>query len=274
MSNASAEKVVKLINEANNISLDPSIIKFENPVDRADGRSDVTFSATSKYSGSAKVNYQRIGLNHLFSFFRPLIPVDESEGVLTPSQVIERIKSQFPIDLQENEVTITHEVLDVGTAYTVTAKENSLVYAASATFGTKPTVQTPITDYILPDTVSYVYPNNSLNKAYARIYSGGWYVTEAASELGAMLVGELANANLTWLTTILSGDDWYNDISRATGYNLGNAKVVYNGPVSGINLHPDDGLMLYRFPQAENVLLLELSDILCENLVGKLTYYY
>lgn len=273
MINVSVERVVDLINETNSISLDPAGVKFDNPADREDGRSNVRLTA-KPYAGDATVNYQRLGLDHLFSFMTPVIRVDESEGILTPEQVIARVKAQYPIDLQLEETTVTHEELPEGTVYVVTAKENSLVYKSSVTFGTRPLTQTPISDFIIADTVSYVYPNNSTNKAYARIYSGGWYLPECSIELNKLRLGEMADDNLTWLTTITSGNSWVLDEENPALYNLGGAKVVYNGPVENINLHPDDGLMLYRFPEATRVCLIELSDTLCSGLVGKLTYYY
>lgn len=274
MTNASVEKVVTLINEANSISLDPGIVKFDNPADREDGRSDVRLTAQPTYSGDAHVNYQRLGLDHLFSFMTPTIRADKAEGVLTPELVIARVKAQYPVDLQQDEVNVTHEELPEGIVYTVTAKENSLVYKSSVTFSTRPLTQTPIRDVVLPDSVSYVYPNNSTTKAYARIYSGGWYLPECSLELADLLLGSLADDNLTWLTTIISGNTWVLDEQNPATYNLAGAKVVYNGPVENINLHPDDGLMLYKFPNATHVCLVELSDTLCSGLVGKLTYYY
>ena len=70
-----------------------------------------------------------------------------------------------------------------------------------------------------------------------------------------------------------SGDDWALTAEPSV-YNLQDAMVTYNGPVSGIDLMPDEGITLYSYPNYDHVLLLELSDVLCTGLVGKLTLYY
>lgn len=273
MGQVSDQALLDLINTTNSTELKPNQVTYGKPADVAE-QSTVTVTGRNGYRGDVNVTYTRLGLDHLFSFFQPRILVDEAEGALSPATVLARIQERYPVRLEVDEVTVQYEQREDGEYYVVTAKDNSLVYKDTVTVGTRPRVQIPITDHILPETSSYVYPNNSADRAYARIYSGGWYLPECEIELSQLLVGANADVNLTWLTTIVSGDQWLLDTTAPGALNLAGARVTYNGPVDGINLHPDDGMMLYRFPEAKNVVLIELSDSLCTGMVGKLTYYY
>lgn len=273
MGQESEKALLDLINTTNTTELKPTNVTYGKPVDVAD-QSTVTVTGRNGYRGDVNVTYRRLGLDHLFAFFQPRILVDDDETELAPATVLARIQERYPVRLEVDEVTVMREAREDGDYYVVTAKDNSLVYKDSVTVGTRPRVQIPIADHILPETSSYVYPNNSADRAYARIYSGGWYLPECGIELSQLLVGANADVNLTWLTTIVSGDQWLLDTTAPGPLNLAGARVTYNGPVDGINLHPDDGMMLYRFPAAKNVVLIELSDSLCTGMVGKLTYYY
>ena len=273
MGQESEKALLGLINKANASELKPIHVTYGKPVDVSD-LSKVTVTGRNGYRGNVDVTYRRLGLNHLFSFFQPRILVDDLDAILTADQVIAKINERYPVRLEASDLTVEREAREDGDYYVVTAKDSSLVYKDSVTVGTRPRVQIPITDVILPETSSYVYPNTSESRAYARIYSGGWYLPECWIELSQLLVGAKADVNLTWLTTIVSGDQWLLDTTAPGALNLAGARVTYNGPVDGINLHPDDGMMLYRFPEAKFVVLLELSDSLCTGMVGKLTYYY
>lgn len=274
MGQESNKALTGLINRTNASTLLPTQVAYGTPTDITEDSSQVTASGRNGYRGDVDVKYRRLGLDHLFSFFQPRILVTDQDGVLAPDVVLARIQERYPVKLEADQVTVVHEAREDGDYYVVTANDNSLVYKSSVTVGTRPRVQTPISDFILPETSSYVYPNSSVDRAYARIYSGGWYLPECEIELSKLLVGEDANENLTWLTTIVSGDQWLLDGTAPGELNLAGGRVSYNGPVEGINLHPDDGMMLYRFPEASHVVLVELSDSLCTGMVGKLTYYY
>lgn len=270
----SATRLVDLINRDNQLDLKPTRLTFGNPVDQPDGLSSADVTALPPgYWGTATIKYRRLGLDHLFSYFTPRVLMEDGESQLTDDELIRRIRSRYPVALNLDEVTITYEQREDGDYYIVTAKDSSLVYKNAVTIGTRPRVQIPISEFIFPDTESYVYPNNSEDRAYARIYSGGWYVPEAEIELSSFMLGQGPDENLVWLTTILSGDQWVLDAEPAE-MNLSGALVRYNGLVENIELHPDAGFMLYKFPTATHVMLLELSDTLCTGLVGRLTYYY
>ena len=271
----SNKQLVDLINSNNDLKLQPSRVAFTNPVD-IDGdlsRTEVT-AIPPGYWGTATITYRRLGLDHLFSFFTPRVLTEEGEVFIEDAEVIRRVSERYPVKLDIDSVTIVHEEREDGVYYVITAKDSSLVYKSSVTVGTRPRIQIPIDEFIQSETESYVYPNASEKRAYARIYSGGWYVPEASLELSKYLVGQEPDSNLVWLTTTLSGDQWLMDAEDATLRNLAGARVRYNGPVADIELHPDTGIMLYKFPTALNVMLLELSDTLCTGLVGRLTYYY
>lgn len=274
MGQESEKALLELINTTNSTALEPSHVSYGKPADIAPDLSSVAVTGRNGYRGDVTVKYQRLGLDHLFSFFQPRILVDDTDGVLAPATVVARIRESYPIQLELDDVDVVHEAWDEGDYYVVTAKDSSLVYKSTVTVGTRPRVQIPIDQYILPESSSYVYPNNSADRAYARIYSGGWYLPDCGIELSKLMVGAPANVNLAWLTTIVSGDQWTLDTTAPAALNLAGARVTYNGPVGGINLHPDDGMMLYRFPEATHVVLIELSDSLCTGMVGKLTYYY
>lgn len=274
MGQESDKALLDLINTTNATDLKPTHVAFGVPTDVVPDLSKVVVTGRRAYRGDVTVTYRRLGLDHLFSYFQPRILVGADEGVLTPDQVLARIQESYPVKLQSDEVTVVHESREDGDYYVVTAKDSSLVYKSTVTVGTRPRIQTPIDEYILPETSSYVYPNNSADRAYARIYSGGWYLPECGIELSELMVGAEPNTNLAWLTNIVSGDTWALDHTAPAELNLAGARVTYNDLVSGINLHPDDGMMLYRFPEATHVVLVELSDSLCTGMVGKLTYYY
>ena len=273
MGTISKSSLIDLVNSENTKKLVPTDVTVSNPTEVADDRSDVTLTGNGRYRGSVSVNYRRLGLDHLFACFVPRILVNPEENPLSPAEVVARVRERFPITLEVDELDIVHEAREDGDYYTVTAKDNSLVYKASVVLGTRPKVQAPISNVVIPTSASYVYPLPDTERAYARIYSGGWAVPECTAELSELLVGSLADVNLTWLVNILSGDDWALT-AEPSEYNLQDAMVTYNGPVSGIDLMPDEGITLYSYPNYDHVLLLELSDVLCTGLVGKLTLYY
>ena len=270
----SAKQLVDLINSTNQLKLQPSRVAFTDPVDQ-DDLSTTTITATPPgYWGSAVITYRRLGLDHLFSYFTPRVLVEDGEEFIDDDELIRRVRSRYPVKLEADNVTIVREEREDGVYYVITAKDSSLVYKSSVAVGTRPRNQIRISDVILPETENYVYPNASTERIYARIYSGGWYVPEASQELSRFIVGQAPDSNLAWLTTILSGEQWVLDDVEPALRNLAGARVRYNGLVENVELHPDNGIMLYKFPTALNVMLLELSDTLCTGLVGRLTYYY
>lgn len=270
----SAKQLVDLINSTNQLKLQPSRVAFTNPVDQGDLSTTEVTANPPGYWGTATVTYRRLGLDHLFSYFTPRVLTEEGEEFIEDAELIRRVRERYPVKLSVDNVSIAREEREDGVYYVITAKDSSLVYKSSVAVGTRPRNQIPISEYLFPDTESYVYPNVSESRIYARIYSGGWYMPEMSQDLSRFIVGQAPDSNLVWLTTILSGEQWVMDEEVPALRNLAGARVRYNGLVENIELHPDNGIMLYKFPTALNVMLLELSDTLCTGLVGRLTYYY
>lgn len=226
-----------------------------------------------RYRGKVDITYHRLGLATLFAGFIPKIglytlEVDRNDIILS------RIAERFGVKLDVEDVTITATPTEDGIDFLVESLSEGLQFQESTTF--KATVaKSPIDVFVLPDSDRFVYPQVFTDRTFARIYSGGWNVNDLDFELVKYQVGMFADDVLTWITRIVSGNAWVNYDDLAVAYNLSGAAVVYNGPISGANLTPPGPDSLMIIPEdLSNVMVVELDDRLCKNMVGKLTYYY
>jgi len=233
----------------------------------------VTAVRGGRYRGEVDITYRRLGLTTLFSGFIPKIELYTLEAERNDI-ILARIGQRFGVMLDVDDVTITATPDGDGLVFTVATDAEALQFQEAATFKATLT-KSPIDVFVLPDTDRFIYPLEFSDRTFARIYSGGWNVTDLDFELAKYQVGSFADDDLTWITRIVSGNAWVNYDDLVIAYNLSGGVVVYNGPVSGADLSPPGSDTLMIIPEdLSNVMIVELDDRLCKNMVGKLTYYY
>lgn len=275
MAKSSAPAVIELINAVNDSHLRVADVTLSDPLGPVGRETEITVKAVpgQGYRGELNVTYQRLGLKSIFGFFQPKLEVYTLE-VDRMDLILGKIYERYGVRLPEDEVTITAEPTDNGLLYTVVCEDTSLQFVEDATFDTT-VAKSPIDIFVIPTSPSFVYPLDVANRAFARVYSGGWYLKDIDFDLSIYQVGQLADDNLQWITQTVSGNSWVRDTELTIAYNIAEAVVVYNGPVNEEVLGVPGGRSLLMPPEiAENVLIVELNDRLCPNMVGKLTYYY
>ena len=233
----------------------------------------VTAVKGGRYRGEVDITYRRLGLTTLFTGFLPKIELYTLEAERNDI-ILARIAQRYGVALDVEDVTITTVPEDDKLVYTVTSVAEALQFQEAATFWATLN-KSPIDVFVLPDADRFIYPLEFSDRTFARIYSGGWNVNDLDFELAKYQVGEFAGDDLTWITRIVSGNAWVNYDDLSIAYNLSGGVVVYNGPVSGADLSPPGSDTLMIIPEdLSNVMIVELDDRLCKNMVGKLTYYY
>lgn len=266
-----------LVNHDNQTSLTQEDVIFGSVTDEGD-RSHVTLVANpeGRYTRSVTFDYRRLRLSHLFGFFQPRVTVPD--GVTpTVELFIEWVAERYGIRFEADVLTITAKTTEEGNFYIVEAKDSSLVYNDQATF-LLDFSKIEISTVIGPETHNFIYPTTQDETqpllGDALVYSSGWIVSEAAVDLGELLVGNFATDNLRWLTSTLSGEDWVSLKDTLTERNLYGAYVVHNGPVAEYELLRIQDVSILNSKAATNVLVLKLDPTTCSNLTGYLTYYY
>jgi len=273
----SKNQLLGLVNQDNALTLTENDVIFGSVADDSAGRSIARITAVkgSGYRGGVTLRYRRLSLSSLFGFFNPKIQVENGVNP-TVDWLTSKVFELYGVELNPNETVISRVHREDGDYYLVEAKDNSFYYSDQASFRLVFT-QVDITTVVGEDTTNYVYPSPQDTPAAidGLVYSGGWLIPEAADELSEFLTGQYADDNLMWLTQTLSGDDWFNDSSNPQEYNLAQALVAYNGPVSSYSVIAADAVSLLKVPTgATKVLVLTLDSTLCTNFVGAFTYFY
>lgn len=280
MGNESRKQLITQVNQDNlNLALTEDDVVFGTVSDTPEGRSITRIVAApgSGYRGGVTLRYNRLRLGTLFGFFQPkvLVPNDTEPSV---TLLIELVKDRYGLDLSEDDLTILRKTTDQGDFYLVEARDTSLKFSDSTEILLEFN-QIEIGTVIDSETNNYVYPieqsEDNPRKIDGIVYSGGWFVPEAAIELSAFLTGMSGDANLAWLAQTLSGDDWIHSLEPRER-NTEGSLVDYNGPVAGVSLIQDPAISLLALPseEASNVLVLKLDETLCTDVVGSLTFYY
>ncbi len=275
MAKSSAPAVIDLINAVNDSHLRVADVTLSDPLSPVGRETEIKVTAVpgQGYRGELNITYQRLGLKSIFGFFQPKLDVYTLE-VDRMDLVLGKIYERYGVKLPEDEVTITAAPTDHGLLYTVVVEDTSLQFVEDATFDAT-VAKSPIDIFVIPTSPSFVYPLDVAKRAFARVYSGGWYLKDIDFDLSVYQVGQLADDNLQWITQTVSGNTWVRDPELTIAYNIAEAVVVYNGPVTEEALSVPAGRSLLMPPEvAERVLIVELNDRLCPNMVGKLTYYY
>lgn len=276
MGTQSKEALVSLLSTSNNnVDITSAEVDFSDLTALEGLHTGIKVTAVKggRYRGSVDLTYHRLGLTTLFKGFEPRLDVYSLE-IGRDDLILARIAERYGVKLEMDDVVIETVEVDGGFTFTVTSNAEGLQFQEEATFKAIVT-KSPIDVFLLPDSDRFVYPLEFSNRTFARIYSGGWIVPEFDFELVKWAVGQVADDNLTWITRTISGNAWVNLEDLEIAYNLANAVVVYNGPVAGAALTPPTADTLLLVPEGvDNVMVVELNDRLCKNMVGNLTYYY
>lgn len=274
----SKQAFLDLVAKDNPIRLTKDDVIFGSVTDDNE-RSNVTLTANpeGRYTRSVTFDYRRLRLSSLFGFFQPKVQAPTTE-VPSVDVFIALVAAQYGITFEPEVLTITAKTTEEGHYYVVEAKDTSLVYSDQATFRLDfPKID--ISTVIGGDSTNFVYPTVQaagvlVPKADALVYSGGWLVSEAAVDLGELLVGNTATDNLRWLISTLSGEDWVSIKNTETEHNLFGSLVEHNGPVAEYPLIAESAVSILIPPTATRVLALRLSDLWCRDYTGVLTIYY
>lgn len=276
MSFDSKGKLVELINNTNEISLTQDDIVFGTVKTQPDSRSVTKIVAAegSGYRGGVTLRYNRINLGSLFGFFQPKINADAA-GSPSVDWLLAKVAELYGVEIPSSDVVVSRKTTEEGDFFLVDAKDTSYYYSSSAEFQLV-FDQIEITTLIGESTDNYVYPTSQSGelKIDGLVYSGGWAIPEATLSLSEFLVGQTVDEDLMWLTQTLSGDDWCLDPSNPQDFNLAESLVEYNGPTSDFSPEPDQAVTLLNPPNANHVLVLKVSETMCSNLAGFLTFYY
>lgn len=263
------------VNTANTLDLTTDDVVFGPVATEQSGRTVTRLQAApgSGYRGGVTLRYNRLDLGRLFGFFQPKLDV-EAGGTPDATWLLAKVEEYYGVSLSPTEVTVLQKSTEEGYFFVVEATDSSYRYSSSAEFQLV-FVKIELASLLAAPSDNYVYPTpqETPSAIDALVYSGGWLIPEAALRLGNLLVGQVADDDLMWLTQTLSGDDWCNDPLAVQDFNLADGLVEYNGPVAGWSPVAESAVSILAPPTATRVLAVRISAK-CRNLVGCLTFYY
>jgi len=275
MGNYANKEVLALLNAGNDSNLTFSDVSFSELVALEGNRTGLKVSSVrgGRYTGELDIEYERLGLITLFKGFIPKLDVYTLEVDRT-DLILGKIAERYGVAINPADATINTHLVEDNYYYEVVTDSLGLQFTESITF--KATIyKSPIDIFVPPVGDRFIYPQSTANRTFSRVYSGGLKLPELGFELVKYQQGQFADQNLAWLTRIITGHGWVLEKDIEIAYNLGEAVVSYNGPIGSLELSPPLGDTLMIPPTGvDNVLVIELNDRLCNNMVGKLTYYY